>query len=142
MDEEQLSPTQKDEWSLRTLVVPDSHVKFASDLTVAVAGAPGANMWTAALSLTGTAPATHWIAGPGLISTKFADLLPFLEFPYDSEPILKPGNAAVVAYLANQAEFVVTPEQVQELFDLADITDQNLSQINQRLGLQLVNFEE
>ena len=120
-----------DSWAHRCLVVPDSHVELACQLTVALAGDAGAGMWTTPLSPTGDLPATHWISA-GLITEEFASLLPCADLGY-------PGNAAAAAYLTAQAGFVTTASQVQSLFDASDCTSEDPHSALHRLGLVLTN---
>jgi len=124
-------------WTHRCLIVPAAEVEFARRLPAAIAGPSGAGMWVAALSPTGTEPATHFISA-GLIDAQFAALMPLTQYPTDSEPIHAPGRAAIAANLATQAGFEVTAEQVQALFDSSDSSEQEPFVALARLGLMLV----
>jgi hypothetical protein len=124
-------------WTYRCLIVPDSQVAFARELTAAVAGPAGAGMFTAALSPTGQEPATHWISA-GMIAGNFAALLPLTTYMPDAEPIHTPGQHDVVAMLANEAGYPTTAEQVQALFAAADVTEQDPQVVMARLGLVMV----
>ena len=86
-------------WTYRALVVPDAQVTYARELTAAVAGPAGAGMFTAALSPTGSEPATHWISA-GMIADEFAALLPLTVYPADAEPIHTLGQPETVAAIA------------------------------------------
>lgn len=123
-------------WTYRCLIVPDTHVALARELTATVVGAPGAGMYTTPLSPTGEMPATHWISA-GLIQGEFAGLLPLTT--HGEEVTTTPGNAAVVAHLAGEAEMSVTAADVQELFDVSDITEQAAQEAWGRLGLTLAS---
>ncbi len=124
-------------WVNRCLIVPASQVKFARQLPAAIAGPSGVGMWTTPLSPTGTEPATHYISA-GLIDEQFAALMPLTQYPADSEPIHTPGRAAIAAHLATQAGVPTTTEQVQELFDACDSSQQEPFVALARLGLMLV----
>lgn len=115
-------------WTYRCLIVPDSQVAFARDLSATVAGPAGAGMWTTPLSPTGAEPATHWISA-GLISQDFAALLPLGD---------NPGNAALVAELATANGYPTTVEQVRALFDAADVTEEESHTAMARLGLVML----
>ena len=128
-------------WTYRAIIVPDAQVTYARELSAAVAGPAGEGMFTAPLSATGQEPATHWISA-GLISEDFAALLPLTTYPEDAEPITTPGNPEAVAALANEAGYTTTPEQVQELFDASDVTEQEAHEVMARLGLQMVQPSE
>lgn len=119
-------------WTYRCLIVPDDQVVFARALSATVAGSAGAGMWTTPLSPTGAEPATHWISA-GLISQDFAALLPLGD---------EPGNAALVAELATANGMETTAEQVQALFDVADVTEEESHTAMARLGLVMVSAQE
>jgi hypothetical protein len=126
------------EWKYRCLIVPDAQVAFARALSETVAGPAGAGMWTTPLSASGFMPATHWISA-GLISAEFAALLPLTSYPADAEPITVPGDAATVAQLAAENGFEATAEQVQALYGVSDITEQDAMQAWGRLGLSMAS---
>lgn len=119
-------------WTYRCLIVPDAQVAFARELSATVAGPAGAGMWTTPLSPTGAEPATHWISA-GLISEDFAALLPLGD---------EPGNAALVAELATANGMQTTPEQVQALFDVADVTEEESHTAINRLSLVMTTSPE
>lgn len=126
-------------WTHRCLIVPDSHVAFARELSATVAGASGTGMYTTPLSPTGELPATHWISA-GLIQADFAGLMPLTT--HGDEITTTPGNAAVVAHLATKAGMSVTAAQVQALFDASDTTEQTHQQALDRLGLQMASAKQ
>ena len=123
-------------WTYRCLIIEDSQVEMARTLTATIAGPSGANMLTTPLSATGELPATHWISA-GLISEQFATMLPLTEYPADAEPIYTPGQASLAAYLATKAGFAATEEDVQALFDVSDVTEQDAFTAMARLGLMM-----
>lgn len=126
-------------WVHRCMIVPTEHVGLARVLCETLAGPGGAGMFTTALSPTGTEPATHWISA-GLISAEFASLLPLTTFPIDAEPIYTPGNPEVVAQMAQANGMQTTAEEVQALYDVSDITDEDAFSAMARLGLQIVQL--
>lgn len=128
------------DWKYPTIVVPDEHVVLARLLAETLAGPTGAGMWTTAVSQTGSPPPASWVT-QGPLRKDFADLMPLTSYATDP-PTHRPGNAALVAMLAGQAGVPVTPEQVQALFDAADISDQPVFDALARLGLQLVESTE
>jgi hypothetical protein len=124
-------------WTYRCLIVPDSQVAFARELTAAVAGPAGAGMFTAALSPTGSEPATHWISA-GMIAGNFAALLPLTTYMPDAEPIHTLGQPEAVAAIATTNGYPTTAEQVQALLAASDVTEQEAFTALARLGLQIV----
>ena len=128
-------------WTHRCLIVPNAQVEFARSLSAAIAGLSGTGMWTAKLSAGGSEPATHWISA-GLISQSFADMLPLTIFPEDSDPITTPGTPLLVADLATANDYPTTRDDVQELFDVSDVTEQDAFAAMARLGLTLANPAE
>ena len=123
-------------WTYRCLIIEDSQVEMARTLTATIAGPSGANMLTTPLSPTGELPATHWISA-GLIAENFAAILPLMTYPADAEPIYTPGQASLAAYLATKAGFAATEEDVQALFDVSDVTEQDAFTAMARLGLMM-----
>ena len=123
-------------WTHRCLIVPNAQVEFARSLSAAIAGLSGTGMWTAKLSAGGSEPATHWISA-GLIAENFAAILPLMTYPADAEPIYTPGQASLAAYLATKAGFAATEEDVQALFDVSDVTEQDAFTAMARLGLMM-----
>ena len=123
-------------WTYRCLIIEDSQVEIARTLTATIAGPSGASMLTTPLSATGELPATHWISA-GLIADNFAAILPLMTYPSDAEPIYTPGQASLAAYLATKAGFAATEEDVQALFDVSDVTEQDAFTAMARLGLMM-----
>lgn len=125
----------------RCIIVPDAQVQYARDISAAAAGTAGAGMYTTPLSSTGELPATHWISA-GLISQSFADMLPLTVFPQDSGPITTPGTPLLVADLATANDYPTTRDDVQALFDVSDVTEQDAFTAMARLGLTLASEPE
>lgn len=120
----------KHSWVHRCLIVPDKYVVFARNLTFAIAGESGNNMWTTALSNSGKYPATHWISA-GMITSEFAALLPCNDIGYG-------GSAETTAKIASSCGVKTTKEQLQELFDNSDCTTEEALEALQRLDLKLI----
>ena len=129
--------TNMTNWTHRCIIVPASQVKFARAISLAIAGQSGGGMWVTKSSLTGKEPATHYISA-GLIDEQFASLMPLTQYPGDAEPIHTPGRAQIAADLATQGGYVVSTEEVQELFDACDSSEQEPYQALSRVGLALV----
>lgn len=129
------------EYLHRTLIVPDNLVVFARELTTSIAGQAAENMWNTALSNTGKLPVTHWISS-GMISNEFASIIPFMEYDTEGTEVKTKGQPDVCQYLASQAEFNTSIEEIETLFEQADITEQDAFTAMQRLGLKLINLEE
>jgi len=122
----------------RCMIVPASHAEFARGMSSAIAKSSGDGMWTTPLSPTGLMPATHFIS-VGLIDTKFADLMPLTQYPFDAEPIHTKGQISDIVHLAAQAGFDATAEQVQLLFDNCDCSEQMPHEALARVGLVLAS---
>jgi hypothetical protein len=124
-------------WIHRCIIVPAPQAKFARAMALAIAGQSGGGMWVTKTSSTGIEPATHYISA-GLIDEQFASLMPLTQYPGDAEPIHTPGRAQIAAHLATQGGFEVSTEQVQELFDACDSSEQEPYEALARVGLTLV----
>jgi hypothetical protein len=118
----------------RCLIIPDSQAAYARELSAVVAGPAGDGMYTTPLSPTGAEPVTHWISA-GIISDEFAAMLPLTTYPPDAEPGVTPGNAALVAQIAAEAGYQTTAGDVQALFDVSDVTEQDAFTAMKRLGV-------
>lgn len=129
------------EYSHRTIIVPDKLVVFARELTFSIAGQSAENMWNTALSNTGKLPVTHWISS-GMISNDFVGIIPFMEYDTEGTEVKTKGQPDVCQYLATQAGFKTSIEEIETLFEQADITSQDAFNAMERLGLKLINLEE
>lgn len=129
------------DYSHRTLIVPDNLVVFARELTLFIAGQSAENMWNTALSNTGKLPITHWTSS-GMISNDFVGIIPFMEYDSEGTEVKTKGQPDVCQYLASQAGFNTSIEEVETLFEQADITEQDAFTALERLGLKLINTEE
>lgn len=122
-------------WIRRTIIVPVAHAEFARALCALLAGPSGAGMFYPRLNTGGVH--THYINGPGGLAKEFTDLLPFSKYSDGSAPIHTPGQPATVAAMATALGMPTTTEQVQALFNAADITDQDGATAMARLGLSI-----
>lgn len=120
-------------WIYRTIIVPDSMVQYARDLSAIVAGPSGAGMYTTALANKDKpVVTTNWISA-GLISEEFAQLLP-------CKTVID-GDAAMVAKLANDNEFETTELQVKQLFEASYVSDVDSFSCMQTLDLVMKQEE-
>lgn len=127
-------------WIYRTIIVPDSMVQYARDLSATVAGPSGSGMYTTALANKDKpAVTTHWISA-GLISEEFAQLLP-CKTVIDGEEVTLPGDATMVAKLANDNEFETTELQVKQLFESSYVFDADSFSCIQTLDLVIKQEE-
>lgn len=133
-------------WAFRTMIVPTDYQQLAQDIASAVGGLAGEGMFIVALSGDGSDPATNYVS-TGQIGAEFAALLPLDTYtteidPVTGEPVVihthKDGDPAAVAALANEAGLPVTVQQVTDLFNASDVTEQDPFVAFARLNLQLV----
>ena len=108
-------------WSHRCLIVPDGFVLLARALASGIAGASAQGMWSVPLSVTGEAPATHWIS-VGLMDEDFANLLPLTTFDAEGNPTTTPGQPETIVALAEQLGQPVPLAAVEALLNSAQIT--------------------
>jgi len=123
-----------------TIILPKAAQTLAQGLCVAAAGEAGAGMFTAGLSATGEAPATHFIS-TGAIETQFADILPLstITMVDEVETVSKTtGDVAAVIQLAKDAGQAVDAKTIGGLFAALDVSEQPPFAAMARLGLQLV----
>lgn len=121
-----------------TIIIPAAEVEAARELAATIPGGQG--MFTAALSPTGSAPATHYISS-GHIFQEFADLLPLTTVEYeqeDSAETTRPGDVETVEAIALQAGFTLPLGTIAALFDAIDVTELGPWAAMARLGLVMV----
>ncbi|MCJ7824968.1 MAG: hypothetical protein MUP44_08725 [Anaerolineales bacterium] len=126
---------------LRTLILPASVTPLAREIAATLSPA-GAGMWTTGLAPTAEGPATHYIS-TGYISPEFAHMVPeqFWEQDEDGEWVQtgsEPGSPEAVTEACTAAGMEVTLEQVEAVFAVADVTEQEPFAAMGRLGLMLV----
>lgn len=128
-------------WVHRTIIVPATHVEAARAACAGLAGPGGSGMFTTPLSATGTLPASHYTSS-GMIEAPFADLLPLTSviLAEDGTPSTstRPGNVALTAQLAADAELPITEAEVAELLSAVDVSTQSAQDALVRLGLKII----
>jgi hypothetical protein len=119
----------------KTIIVPAKLVGTIKQLTWLVAWPEQSeSMWNTPLSTTWEAPATHFISS-WLINNNFASLVPCYGFNWDWE----------WTKLYNwQSEYITkltgTPQaQIEWLFSMLDISEQESFQAMERLNLKLIS---
>lgn len=123
----------------RTLIVPSTLVDLARSLASALAGPPGAGMWTTGLSASGTGEPTHYVSS-GMIEDTFVGLL---------------TNATALNALVQEAGLgeIFSTESIEMLVAQSDVSGHEIEteegvnvetpfQAIQRLGLQLTTHPE
>lgn len=129
----------------RTLILPAAVTPLAQQIAATLSPG-GVGMWTTGLSPDGTEPATHYISS-GLIAPEFAHMVPeqFWEQDEDGAWVqtgVTPGNPAAVTDACNAAGLEVTLAQVDAVFAVDDVTEQDAFTAMARLGLTLASEPE
>jgi hypothetical protein len=129
----------------RTLILPASVTPLAQEIAATLSPG-GVGMWTTGLSATGSEPATHYIS-TGFIPPDFAHMVPEQFWIQDEEGAWiqtgsEPGNPVAVYEACVAAGMTVTLEQIEAIFAVADVTEQEPFVAMSRLGLTLVNTGE
>lgn len=123
-----------------TFIVPSQDVGRARQLAAAL-DAGGVGMFTAELSPTGQAPATHYIS-TGFVSPAWAQLVRIAEYTCVGEAwqvtSRTPGDADMIAAQAMAAGVAITVEEVTAMLDRADVTAEPWQMAIERLQLQPV----
>ena len=101
----------------RCVVVPDAIRDMCRALVVQLAGPTHASMWSAGLSATGSAPATHWI-NSGPVRVELAAML-------DDAATLAAGAGIPLA-------------EAQQLLAMADVSSDAPEAAMQRMGLKII----
>lgn len=102
-------------------------------------------MWTTGLSATGAEPATHYIS-TGFIPPEFAHMVPEQFWVQDEDGVWvqtgsNPGNPVAVYEACVAAGMTVTLEQVEAVFAVADVTEQEPFVAMGRLGVMIIEPE-
>lgn len=126
----------------RTLIVPANQVELARSIAASF-GTGGEGMWTTPLSSTGLFPATHYIS-TGYIPPEFAYMVPEQFWEMDEEGNWvetgsTEGNAVAVYEAAVAGGVECSLADVEGLFAVADVTEQEPFTAMGRLNLQIVN---
>lgn len=129
----------------RTLILPADVTPLAQQIAATLSAA-GAGMWTTALSPTGTEPATHYIS-TGFITPEFASMVPEQYWEQDEtgawvETGSRAGDPDSVYAACTAAGMTVTLEEIEAVFAVADVTDQDPFVTLNRMNLQLMNIME
>ena len=127
----------------RTLILTASVTPLAQQIAGTLSPA-GVGMWTTPLAPTAEGPATHYIS-TGYIGPEFAHMVPCQTWEQvDGEWVItatEPGNPQAVTAACNAAGLAVTLEEVDAIFAVADVTEQDPFVAMGRLGLVLVAAE-
>jgi len=125
----------------RNMIVPSDQVALARSICATLAPSGGFAMFGVGLSVTGTAPATHYVS-TGHIDADFAELMPLVDwYELDGEwhsHEVSPGAPEIVVALCAEAGFETTVEAVKALFAASDVTEQEPFTAFGRLGLMMV----
>ena len=128
----------------RTLILSATAMPLAQEIAVTLAGQAAENMWTTGLAPTATDAPTHFIS-TGYIGPDFAHMVPCQTWEQvDGEWVListEPGSPEAVTQACNAMGLEVTLEQVQGIFAVADVTEQEPFTAMARLGLVMVTAE-
>ena len=136
---------------MRSMVIPDAYRTLANSIADMFAGSPQ-NMWNFPLSATGQAPVTHWIAA-GPVPNAYEQMAPWQTWQWQVDDQGQgawvmtdayPGDPVTVYEACQAADPPVqcTEAEVEDLFNVADVTDQGPWTAMSRLGLQPVYSEE
>ena len=123
--------------AFRTIIVPigDTTV-LAQDICEGLAGPSGAGMFKTELCALGTEVATHTVSS-GPIGADFAACLPLTSFDEALNLVTTPGNLPVIMYLIAEKNLPFTQEQITELLDVIDVSEQEPFIAMARLGLEM-----
>jgi len=126
----------------RTLILPADVTPLAQEIAATLSPG-GAGMWTTGLSATGEEPATHFIS-TGFIPPEFAHMVPEQFWEQDEtgawvQTGSTPGDPVAVYEACTAAGMTVTLEQVEAIFAVADVTEQEPFVAMGRMGLVLVS---
>lgn len=126
----------------RTLIVPDSCVEAARTIAAGLEPVSGQNMWTTGLSPTGQGQPTHWIS-TGLMGSEWGPILPLTEWAWeDGQWMLvsdDPGQPAALFGMCQQLGIPITQPELNDVFDLADVTFQEPFVAMERLGIRIID---
>ena len=129
----------------RTLILPATVTPLAQEIA-ATLPTGGVGMWTTGLSPTGLPPATHFIS-TGFIPPEFAHMVPEQFWEQDEtgawvQTGSTPGNPVAVYEACTAAGMTVTLEEIEAVYAVADVTDQEPFVAMGRMGLVLVQSAE
>lgn len=128
-------------WAFRTLIVPTAQAQTARDVAAALSPA-GVNMWTTPLSADGLDPATHYVS-TGLIGPEFAAMVPEQVWELqDGQWVMvssTPGDPVMCYQACLAAGLSITQAEIDAVYAVADVTEQEPFVAFDRLGLQIIN---
>lgn len=125
----------------RTLIVPASMVELARQIAASF-GPAGENMWITALKSVSGSEVTHYISS-GYIPTEFGFMVPLQTWSYNEEGQIvltssEPGNPVAVFEAASSQGVDCTQQDIDDLFEASDVTEQEPFVAINRLGLEIV----
>lgn len=125
----------------KTMILAADTIDLARELAASF-GPGGAGMWVTPLSADGTEPATHYISS-GYIPPEFAYMVPSQTWAMDENGnwvmvSSEPGNPVAVYEAATAQGVICTLEEVEAVFNTADVTDEEPFAAMGRLGLKIV----
>jgi hypothetical protein len=109
----------------RTLIIPADIAPACQQLTLALSGESGAEMFTTGLSATGAEPATHFISS-GMIYYEFAAML---------------ADAQVMFGACQTAGLSTTLSECESILSAADVSDDEPFVAMARMGLLMLETE-
>ena len=129
----------------RTLILPATVTPLAQEIAATLSPG-GVGMWTTGLSPTGAEPATHFIS-TGFIPPEFAYMVPEQFWEQDEtgawvETGSTPGDPVAVYEACTAAGMTVTLEEIEAVYAVADVTEQEPFVAMGRMGLVLVQSAE
>lgn len=125
----------------RTLALPANVTPLAQEIAATLSPG-GVGMWTTGLSPTGAEPATHYIS-TGFIPPEFAYMVPEQFWTQDESGAWvqtgsTPGDPVAVCEACTAAGMTATLEEIEAVYAVADVTEQEPFVAMGRLGLVLV----
>lgn len=128
-----------------TMLVPASHVDLARSVAASL-DPGGAGMWTTPLSPSGKLPATYYIS-TGYVQAAWQMLTPVETWEQDAEGNWikiseTPGDPVRIFNLCQASGLSVTQEEINDLFDAVDITQQDPWTAISRVGVKLAQPDE
>ena len=126
----------------RTLILPADVTPLAQEIAATLSPG-GVGMWTTGLSPTGAEPATHFIS-TGFIPPEFAYMVPEQFWTQDEtgawvQTGSTPGDPVAVYEACTAAGMTVTLEEIEAVYAVADVTEQEPFVAMGRMGLVLVS---
>ena len=126
----------------RTLALPATVTPLAQEIAATLSPG-GIGMWITGLSPTGAEPATHFIS-TGFIPPEFAYMVPEQFWEQDENGAWvqtgsTPGDPVAVYEACTAAGMTVTLEEIEAVYAVADVTEQEPFTAMGRMGLVLVS---